>query len=117
MLSSQQLNLDPILHISEIATPVKTFQLALFNKEGNDVTVNFSKYAIEKNTSYSIKNIEDGSTIKSGKVAENGDVLFPMGMYNQTAINFGVYRIEFNQENNKITEREGFFKRLFGWLF
>lgn len=116
-LSLDQFSLNPILHISEIETSIKTFQLALFNKEGNDVPIDFSGYKIEKHTPFAIKNIEDGAIIKSGTVNENGIVVFPMGAYNLTAINFGVYRIEFTPNIIEDKKRKGFFKRLFGWMF
>jgi hypothetical protein len=116
--SYQEFSLKPILHISEIDAPIKTFQLALFNKEGMDVSVDFTAYNIEEETEYNIKNIEDGTTIKSGMINANRTVVFPMGTYNQTAPNCGVYLIELIQkEVNEKKKRKGFFKRLFGWLF
>jgi len=115
--SFEEFNLDPILHISEIDAPTKTFQLVLFDKEGDEVTVDFSKYNIVKNIAFTIKSVEDDRIIKSGTLDDNKTIVFPMGTYNQTAANFGVYRIEFDQENEKEKKRKGFFKRLFGWLF
>lgn len=91
------------------------FRVTLFHKQGNDVEIDFLNYQIKKGSTYTIRNIENDTVIKTGIVSGSLKIQFPMGNYNQTEDNFGVYSIEFVKEAKE--KRKSFFKRIFGWLF
>ena len=105
--------------VEEVLNIVKfndsSYRITLFNKNGQSVDVDFLDYKIKKGTYYTIRNIANDSIITSGNVSDSLKVAFPMGTYNQTVDNFGVYSIEFNKETER--KRKNFFRRLFGWLF
>ena len=79
----------------------------MFNKYGNDVIVDFSKYNISKESTYRIVDVENSEkVIKSGKVNRDTKITFPMNLKNfeqplhnnkalKTSDNFGVYIVEF----------------------
>ncbi|MFC0605964.1 hypothetical protein [Winogradskyella pulchriflava] len=117
--------IDPVLMVSELSTKPNHYNVALLQKEGNDVLVDFSEYGIEEGTSYKIYDLENRAVVvKSGKISDNKKVMFPMALSafekplhntvaTKSADNFGVFRIEFEKQKYKMS----FFKRLFGWLF
>jgi hypothetical protein len=114
---------DKVLTINQLSTNDKVFNIALLEKEGNDVTVDFSDYNIKKGMTYKIYDIENRKVVvKSGKVDKNLKINFPMSLSafemplnntiaKKSADNFGVYRIVFKEK------KKGFFGRFFGWLF
>ena len=117
--------INPVLKVVELKTKKNHFNVGLLQKEGNDVTVDFSEFDIEEGTSYKIYDIENKNVVaKSGKISNDMKITFPMGlkaiekpthntMATKTSSNFGVFRVEFETPKKK----EGFFKRFFGWLF
>lgn len=117
-------DVDPVLKVTPLHTNPMHFNVALLEKNGNDVQVNFNDYDIEAGMTYTIYDIENRTVIaKSGKMPKSGKIKFPMALksfekplHNTLAVksaeNFGVFRIEF-----KKPKKGHFFKRLFGWLF
>lgn len=110
----QNFNLDKKLLVSQHGDNYNIFKTVVFNKEGKQVSLDFSEYKVPQNATYKIKNIEDNSVIAVGKLNDSNQVVFPMGNYNSTAKNFGVYFIEF--ETGKVETKKGFIKRLFEYL-
>ncbi|PWK18207.1 hypothetical protein LX78_02116 [Xanthomarina spongicola] len=109
-------NQKPI--ITKINTQENTYRVVLFNKEMNDVLVDFSEYNLPSESSYIIKDVENFKTVlASGKLNESSKVEFKMNVdrdANKSYNNFGVYYIEF-KKNEKI-ETESFFERFLNWL-
>ena len=117
--------IKPVLKIQQLKSDPNQFNIALLEKNGNDVTVDFSDYNIEEGMTFKIYDIENrGEVIKSGVVNSDLKILFPMGLkpfeiplHNTIATksveNFGVYRIEFEG----LKKRKNFLGRLFSWLF
>jgi hypothetical protein len=123
-------NLENILHVSQNGQHKNKFTLALFNAEGNDVTVDFSEYNIQAKQTFKIYDIENPNVVlKTGRLSEDFKVIFPMQLtefekplHNVSALktlsNFGVFRIEF--EDQKIAEtsneKPNLLDRFLGWL-
>lgn len=117
--------IEPVLKIQELSAKPNQFNIALLEKNGNDITVDFSKYNIQEGTLFKIYDIENRRFVaKSGKLSANKKINFPMNLkafemplHNDLATkstnNFSVYRIVFEQESKK----RNIFQRLFGWLF
>ncbi|WP_299118662.1 hypothetical protein [uncultured Winogradskyella sp.] len=117
--------INPVLKVQKLITNPNHFNIALLEKSGNDVTVDFGEFDIEEGAIFKIYDIENRKVVvNSGKVSSDLKIKFPMGLqqfelplHNTIATksvdNFGVYRIEF--ENKK--RRKNFFGRFFDWLF
>ncbi len=105
-----------VLDITKSAYKPNTFRVVLFNKNGDNVEVDFSKYRdITQNLTYKIKNIETDAVISSGILNADKRIDFSIGTYNKTSNNFGVFFIEF--ELPKIEEqRKTVFGKFFRWL-
>jgi len=115
-----QFNMNNVLDITANDYDENKYRVILFNKNEEDVTVNFSNQNLTKGLTYIIRDVEDYSKVlKSGILGSDKNITFPMklnqGNKNKTLDNFGVYTIEFNK--NEATEKVGFFKRLFKGLF
>lgn len=114
----KEFELQNVLKVTKSKYHKNTFRVTLFNKQSDDVLVDFSEYDLDVKSNYKIKNIETNDVIASGELKENMRIGFPMATYNKTHSNFGVYTIEFNTEvEDEEEKRAGFFKRLFKWLF
>ena len=112
-----EFNLDNVLSLMPFDSEKGRFRVVLFNKNGDDVTVDFSKYKLPKGTSYTIRDVENYSEVlKSGVIGNNQTITFPMklnkGNKNKTLDNFGVYTIEFSS-----SKKVGLLTKLFGWIF
>ncbi len=117
--------INPVLKITELKTQPNQFNIALLDKSGKDVMIDFNEFDISEGQTYKIYDIENRSVVvASGKVAKNIKLKFSMKLsafekplHNTIAAkshnNFGVYRVVFE----KPERQKGFFKRLFGWLF
>ncbi len=104
-------DLKDVLRISENATKSNSFKVVLFNKKGNDVKVDFSKYNIPKGSSYKIYDVENRKKIAaSGIIPKDKIISFPMGLptfqlplnnmlAQKSASNFGVFVIAFEVQN------------------
>jgi hypothetical protein len=117
-------NLEKVLDITESEYFSNRYRVTLFNKEEQDVTVDFSNYNIEKGASYTIRDVENLDTIlKSGIVNDDLNITVPMKAVNlaktKTLDNFGVFIIDFNSEN-KTTEddedKNNIFTRIWRFL-
>lgn len=116
--------IDPILKVQQLSTNPNHFNIALLDKSGSAITVNFGDQNIKEGMSFKIYDIENRSVvISSGNVENDLKIKFPMELKafemplhndvaTKSANNFGVYRIEFDESKKK-----NFLKRLFGWLF
>ena len=116
----KEFNLNSVLDISPNEYDNNKFRIVLFDKNENDVTVDFSEYGIAKGTSYIIKDVENYSEIlKSGILGNDKKIVFPMKLNkndkNKTFDNFGVFIIQFNKPET--TEKVGFLSKFFKWLF
>ncbi len=122
-LSSFEIN--SVLKITCLKTNENHFNIALLDKNGTDVIVDFTSENIDEGTAYEIYDIENRDVvIKSGKISKDFKIEFPMELKDfqmplhntvatKTAKNFGVYRIEFETKK----KRKTFFGRFFDWLF
>ncbi|MEO1033129.1 MAG: hypothetical protein AAFX55_17125, partial [Bacteroidota bacterium] len=100
-------NVDPLLKIERLESDSHQFNVVLLEKEGQDVTVDFSALGIQEGTPYKIYDIENRKDIlESGKLSKDKKLKFPMALsefekplHNTIATksvsNFGVYRVEF----------------------
>lgn len=112
-------NMKSVLDITKIGGSENTYRVSLFQKEGEDVLVDFSNLELKKGSSYRIYDIENSDeVIKSGKVNNDVKIKFTMKtsalempLHNQktkkTPNNFGVFIIKFEKKLS-------FFERLFG---
>lgn len=96
-----EFNLKNVLNMTPFDSDKNKYRVVLFNKNGEDVTVDFSKYKLSKGTSYTIIDVENHSEVlKSGIIGNDQKVTFPMklnnGNKNKSLDNFGVYIIEFS---------------------
>ncbi|MHA7844520.1 MAG: right-handed parallel beta-helix repeat-containing protein [Winogradskyella sp.] len=117
-------DIQPVLKIQKSLVP-NEYNVVLLQKNGNDVTVDFTDYNIKKGSSFKIYDLENRNVVvKSGELFENNKIIFPMGLKafekplhntvaTKSADNFGVYRIVFDDN----TKKQDIFKRIFGWLF
>ena len=94
---------------TELKTKKNNFNVALLEKEGKPVEVDFRGFNISEGDSYKIYDLENRNIpVKSGTISNDLKVEFPMSLseferplHNTIAIksadNFGVYRIEFKE--------------------
>lgn len=116
--------INPVLKVTPFHSNALHYNVALLEKNGHNITVDFEAYNIEKGMTYKIYDIENKSVVvKSGTVEKDLKIEFPMALKEiemplqntlatKSANNFGVFRIEFEKP-----EKKSFFKRFFGWLF
>ncbi|NRD21005.1 hypothetical protein HNV08_13190 [Winogradskyella eckloniae] len=130
--SFREFNLEPILDITQNEYQPNTYRVVVFQKNEEDVTVDFSEYNVPEGVNYIIKDVENFSEIlKRGIVDRTHKITFPMtlnkGNAHKTLDNFGVFIIEFQQDiKQEITEeseaestddkKDGFFKGFFRFL-
>lgn len=115
----KEFNMKSVLDVSKFKDSKNEYRVTLFQKEGKDVLVNFSRLDLKKGSSYKIYDMENRyKIIKSGKLGSEGKVIFPMNssdlempLHNsiakKTPNNFGVFMIKFERKRS-------FFERLFG---
>ena len=115
----KDLSMRSVLDITKISDIQNSYRVTLFQKEGEDVSVDFSNFKLKKRSLYKIYDIENPDRIiKSGRISNNRNVKFPMSnsvlempLHNKkakkTPSNFGVYIIKFEKKLS-------FFERLFG---
>ena len=123
-------DLENVLQVTRHSQDKYKFNVALFNAEGSDVTVNFSEYNINPQMAYTIYDVEHPNVVlKKGVLTEDYKITFPMQLtefekplHNSKAIksiaNFGVFVVEFEtQKTVQITEKKpNMFERLMKWL-
>ncbi|MEJ2113569.1 MAG: right-handed parallel beta-helix repeat-containing protein [Flavobacteriaceae bacterium] len=116
----KEFNLNNVIDISRNEYDKNRYRVVLFDKNENDVTVDFSEYGITKGTTYAIKDVENYSEVlKSGIVGNDKKIVFHMKLNkdnkNKTFDNFGVFIIEFNKVGTN--EKVGFLSKFFKWIF
>jgi len=101
-------SIKPVLKVVALHTKSNMFNVALLQKEGENVTVDFSEFNMKKGTSYRVYDIESKEiVVKSGALSDDKKIKFPMilskfeqPLHNTKAVkspnNFGVYRIVFD---------------------
>ena len=123
-------DLENVLQVTRHSQNKYKFNVALFNAEGSDVTVNFSEYNINPQMAYTIYDVEHPNVVlKKGVLTEDYKITFPMQLtefekplHNSKAIksiaNFGVFVVEFEtQKTVQVTEKKpNMFERLMKWL-
>jgi hypothetical protein len=124
----KEFDLEPVLSISEQVKIPNIFNIALFNKQGQDVEVDFSEYKITKGTSYRIYDVENRKEIvTSGIIDDSKKIIFPMNisqfekpLHNEkaekTLSNFGVFMIDFDSNKTTSAEELNSLQKLLKWL-
>ena len=126
--NTKEFDLDPVLKIAQQSQKPNSFNVALFNKQGIDLEVDFSEYKITKGSAYRIYDAENRNEIAaSGIVNDSKTIVFPMSLtkfeqplHNSTATktlsNFGVFIIEFDEGKTSSTEELNGFQKFLKWL-
>jgi hypothetical protein len=107
-------DLNDVLSITQNSEDRSLFKLVIFNKQGNDVTIDLSKFGFNEGQRYTIMNIADDTYISKGKINAGGKIVASIGTYNSTINNFGVFQIKVEPITGK---KNRSFKRFFKWLF
>ncbi|WP_299389853.1 hypothetical protein [uncultured Gelidibacter sp.] len=123
---NSKFDLEPILAVTPSADRKNRFTVVLFDKQGKNVAVDFSKYNVDKKKAYKIYDAENRSKIiASGTINANQIIEFPMDLTTyesplnataqKTSSNFGVFIVEFqNEESNEATKP--LLERLLDWI-
>ena len=105
-----------------------SYTIALFNKQGNNVEVDFTDYNIPKGTTYKIYDAENRKEIAAtGIIDKNHKVMFPMNLTafqkplhndkaQKTESNFGVFIIQFQSEKTTSSEELNSLQKFLKWL-
>ncbi|OUR99359.1 hypothetical protein A9Q86_12355 [Flavobacteriales bacterium 33_180_T64] len=124
-------DLKAVLALNKQKENPNTFHLALFNKLGDDVTVDFKDQNLNIGNTYEIYDAENPNVIiKSGVLSEDLKIIFPMQLTafkkplhstkaQKTISNFGVFIIEFETQNTdevSVKKKDNAIKRFFRWL-
>jgi hypothetical protein len=123
-------DLDNVLALTRHRQNNHKFNLALFNAEGNQVTVDFSEYNLKTQLAFTIYDVENPNVVlKKGVLAEDYKIIFPMQLTEfekplhnlvakKTLSNFGVFVIEFeDQYRIQATENNtSLLERFLNWL-
>lgn len=118
----KEFDLPSVLNITKNDYKPNEYRVVLFSKEESAIQIDFSDYSIPKNSKYSIRDVENlDSILKSGVLDDFSTIEMPMNLErsdSKTLNNFGVFIVEFESQNiSEEIEKEGFFTRLFKWLF
>ncbi len=126
----KQFDMRSIISVAKYQHRTDTYKVVLFQEDGNDVLVDFSKPDVKAGLNYRIYDAENPNVIlKTGILPEDLKIMFPMQLTEfekplhnvsaqKTVSNFGVFIIEFEvQESNQVSEeKDNIFKRFFKWL-
>ena len=127
----KEFDLKPILAISKNEYKNESYTVVLFDKDKQDITVDFSEYEIKMNANYNIFDAENPNVVlKSGTLTDSFNINFPMQLTafekplhntkaEKTKSNFGVFIIEFDDTHVKTIsdeEKGNALKRFFKWL-
>ena len=124
----KEFDLKNVLSISANAQKPNSYTVALFNKQGNDVEVDFSDYNIPIGTTYKIYDVENRHAIAaSGIIDKNNKIIFPMTLTTfekplhndkskKTESNFGVFIIQFEVENTSSIQELNALQKFLKWL-
>lgn len=125
-----EFDLENVLSVARHSQNNNKFHVALFNAEGNNVTVDFSEYGINSQMAYTIYDVENSEVVlKKGVLAQDNKVTFPMQLTKfekplhnseakKTLSNFGVFVIEFENQRTVqvIDDKQNLIERFFKWL-
>lgn len=126
--NTKEFDLEPVLQIAQHSQKPNTFNVVLLNNQGDDVKVDFSKYKVTKGSSYRIYDAENRNEILvSGIVNDSKKVVFPMNsnkfempLHNtntkKTPSNFGVFMIEYDDNETTSSEDLSSFQKILKWL-
>jgi parallel beta-helix repeat protein len=115
---AKDFNMKSVLDISKLSNSDDTYRLTLFQKDGKNVSVDFSDMNIAEGSDYKIYDLENpNKIIKSGKISNDNKITFTMELSQlemplhnlkaqKTPNNFGVFVIKFEKKLS-------FFERLF----
>lgn len=118
---------EPVLSITKSGEQENQYTVALFDKRGQTVTVDFSKFNLQEGIPYKIYDVENRNEVAvSGNLNAARTIEFPMDLKafmlplhntiaQKTSANFGVFIIQFQGDENSEIESP-FFKRLMDWL-
>ena len=127
----REFDLKPILTISKNEYKNDSYTAVLYDKDNQDITVDFSEYKIKTNTNYTIYDAENPNIVlKSGTLTNGFKITFPMQLTDfeqplhntkaeKTESNFGVFIIEFDDKNVKVIsdgKKDNALQRFFKWL-
>ncbi|MDG5492645.1 right-handed parallel beta-helix repeat-containing protein [Psychroserpens sp. SPM9] len=124
-------DINNVLRVINHSQNKNKFTVALFNTEGNDVTVDFSEYKMRPNTAFKMYDAENPKVVlKSGQLFEDAKITFPMQLTDfekplhnskarKTLSNFGVFIVEFEPQENGVDtpeKKSNAIQRFFKWL-
>ncbi|MBR9914087.1 MAG: right-handed parallel beta-helix repeat-containing protein [Algicola sp.] len=124
-------DLNPVLALHPYRDHPNKFNVALFDKEGDMVTVDFSGTHLKPGHAFTIYDVENPRDILvSGKLPANYKVAIPMALTayaepkfspkaKKTLSNFGVFVVEFDDEAPKeipSQKQRNLLKRFFSWF-
>ena len=114
-----------VVSVTKFLHKALTYKVVLFQEDGNEVIVDFSKSDIQVGLNYKIYDVENPNvTLKTGKLSEDFKITFPMQLTEfekplfkisaqKTLSNFGVFVIEFEDRHaDQVSQkRDNIFKR------
>ena len=106
-------DIPSVLHFSKIPSQSDEYQLALFNKQGDSVSVDLKKYEMA-GMKYQLLNIATDDVVQEGSIESDGRIAVSLGTHNETIDNFAVFKLKVYKGDKK---RRSFLNRVFGWLF
>lgn len=106
-------DMPSVLHFSKIPSQSDEYQIALFNKQSDSVSVDLKKYEIA-GMKYQLLNIATDEVVQEGSIGSNGRIAVSLGTQNKTIDNFAVFKLKVYKGEKK---RRSFLNRVFGWLF
>lgn len=124
-------DIENVLQISRHSQAKNKYNLALFNDEGQDVTVDFSAENLKVGQTFTIYDVENREEVlSSGTLPEDFKITVPMQSTafkkpshnikaKKTLSNFGVFIVEFDVSNSQdviVEEKESALNRFFRWL-
>ncbi len=124
----KEFDLKNVLSVSSNAQKPNSYTVALFNKQGNDVIVDFSEFNIPKGTTYKIYDAENRNEIvASGIIDKDNKVPFPMNLSTfekplhndktkKTETNFGVFIIQFEAEETSAANELNGLQKFLKWM-
>jgi hypothetical protein len=127
----KKFDIEPVLSLLPYSYKSNTYKAVLFQKEGEEVTVDLSKFTLAQGSSYKIYDIENPNVVlKSGVLSEDSLIIFPMQLTDfdkplhnskaeKTESNFGVFILEFEDDTteiSKVKKKDSALKRFFKWL-
>lgn len=126
--AAETFDLKGVLSIQARAQEPNAFNLALFDKQGDAVAVDFSDYSVSIGSRYTVYDVENRKAVLvSGVLGDDKKVTVPMAstaferpLHNEktkkTGSNFGAYVIKFETESANPNKELSTFERFLKWL-